>query len=107
MAPSDYHVDLTNCDREPIHIPGYIQPHGCLIACDNAMRMVLRHSENCRELLGVEGDINGRTAEEVLGKKLVHDLRNALTVTGRTTRPAMLPAMEMSDGRSFDMALHR
>lgn len=107
MAPSDYHVDLTNCDREPIHIPGYIQPHGCLIACDNAMRMVLRHSENCRELLGVEGDINGRTAEEVLGKKLVHDLRNALTVTGRTTRPAMLPAMEMSDGRSFDISLHR
>ena len=27
MKPS---VDLTNCDREPIHIPGSIQPHGCL-----------------------------------------------------------------------------
>ncbi|NVN88734.1 MAG: GAF domain-containing protein [Rhodopseudomonas sp.] len=25
-------VDLTNCDREPIHIPGAIQPHGVLIA---------------------------------------------------------------------------
>ena len=21
-------VDLTNCDREPIHVPGAIQPHG-------------------------------------------------------------------------------
>ncbi len=78
MASTDYNVDLTNCDREPIHIPGYIQSHGCLIACDNAMRMVLRHSENCREILRVDGDINGRTAEEVLGKNLVHDLRNAL-----------------------------
>ena len=68
MASTDYNVDLTNCDREPIHIPGYIQSHGCLIACDNAMRMVLRHSENCREILRVDGDINGRTAEEVLGK---------------------------------------
>ncbi|WRH66738.1 MAG: hypothetical protein RSE13_24965 [Planktothrix sp. GU0601_MAG3] len=23
-------VDLTNCDREPIHIPGLIQSHGIL-----------------------------------------------------------------------------
>jgi len=23
-------VDLTNCDEEPIHIPGSIQPHGLL-----------------------------------------------------------------------------
>ena len=27
-------VDLTNCDREPIHIPGSIQPHGALLAVD-------------------------------------------------------------------------
>ena len=25
-------VNLTNCDREPIQIPGSIQPHGCLLA---------------------------------------------------------------------------
>jgi chemotaxis family two-component system sensor kinase Cph1 len=25
-------VDLTNCDREPIHLPGSIQPHGFLLA---------------------------------------------------------------------------
>jgi two-component system, chemotaxis family, sensor kinase Cph1 len=24
-------VDLTNCDREAIHIPGAIQPHGILL----------------------------------------------------------------------------
>ena len=24
-------VDLTNCDREPIHIPGSIQPFGFLL----------------------------------------------------------------------------
>ncbi len=24
-------VDLTTCDREPIHIPGAIQPHGLLL----------------------------------------------------------------------------
>ncbi len=25
-------VDLTNCDREPINIPGAVQPYGVLLA---------------------------------------------------------------------------
>ena len=25
-------ADLSNCDQEPIHIPGSIQPHGALLA---------------------------------------------------------------------------
>ena len=29
---SEFQVDLTNCDREPIHIPGKIQSHGFLVA---------------------------------------------------------------------------
>ncbi len=27
-------IDLTNCDREPIHISGSVQPHGVLLAVD-------------------------------------------------------------------------
>jgi light-regulated signal transduction histidine kinase (bacteriophytochrome) len=27
-------IDTTDCDREPIHIPGSIQPHGVLLAVD-------------------------------------------------------------------------
>lgn len=36
-------IDLTNCDKEPIHIPGYIQPHGVLIAVagEVSLRVVL------------------------------------------------------------------
>lgn len=31
---SDFNVDLTNCDIEPIHIPGLVQSHGFLISID-------------------------------------------------------------------------
>ena len=30
--PSPVELNLENCDREPIHIPGSIQPHGALAA---------------------------------------------------------------------------
>jgi two-component system, chemotaxis family, sensor kinase Cph1 len=29
-------TDLTDCDREPIHVPGAIQPHGVLLVVDPA-----------------------------------------------------------------------
>ncbi|CAN5875228.1 bacteriophytochrome BphP [soil metagenome] len=35
-------VDLDTCDKEPIHIPGSIQPHGALIALD--LQGVLTHA---------------------------------------------------------------
>jgi chemotaxis family two-component system sensor kinase Cph1 len=44
-------VDLTTCDREPIHIPGAIQPFGALVALDADGRMV-RSSANAAEMLG-------------------------------------------------------
>jgi chemotaxis family two-component system sensor kinase Cph1 len=32
-------IDLTNCDREPIHIPGKVQEHGVLIAIDKDFKI--------------------------------------------------------------------
>ena len=32
FLPAGAPVDLTNCEREPIHIPGSVQPRGALIA---------------------------------------------------------------------------
>ena len=30
----DVAIDLTACDREPIHLPGSIQPHGMMLVAD-------------------------------------------------------------------------
>ena len=77
MQP-DQTVDLTNCDREPIHIPGSVQPHGCLIACDARAGQVLRHSRNTAEMLGLSGEINGVPLESLIGYEATHTLRNAV-----------------------------
>jgi len=39
-----FQVDLTNCDHEPIHIPGQIQSHGFLLAVDEAL--IIRYSSD-------------------------------------------------------------
>ncbi|MCI1014335.1 MULTISPECIES: ATP-binding protein [Herbaspirillum] len=44
-------VDLSNCDREPIHIPGSIQSHGALL-CFTPDGRLASHSANADALLG-------------------------------------------------------
>jgi chemotaxis family two-component system sensor kinase Cph1 len=50
----DQPITLTNCDREPIHIPGAIQPYGFLLCLDEFTRRVAYASENTVALLGLE-----------------------------------------------------
>ena len=50
--PTGEPVDLDNCHREPIHIPGSIQPHGCLLAIDPTTLQVIVASANCADFFG-------------------------------------------------------
>lgn len=45
-------VDLTNCDREPIHVPEQIQSYGVMVAVDPATMRVVRVSANVEAMLG-------------------------------------------------------
>lgn len=100
-------VDLSNCDREPIHIPGSIQPHGCLIACDAAGAIVVQHSANVGEMLAIAGDINGRRLEEIVGGEAAHTLRNALATSDNPARPALRHGLRFASGAAFDVSIHR
>ncbi|PZQ47303.1 MAG: signal transduction histidine kinase [Rhodovulum sulfidophilum] len=99
-------VDLSNCDREPIHVPGSIQPHGCLLACDATATRVLRHSANAPAMLGLTRAPNGMTLGEALGDALAHDVRNALTRAREGARPALLFG-QGHEGRRLDISAHR
>ncbi|WP_117191119.1 HWE histidine kinase domain-containing protein [Rhizobium terrae] len=106
MPPMDA-VDLTTCDREPIHIPGSIQPHGCLVACDAAGAVIVQHSANVPDMLSVPADVNGRRLEEVVGGEAAHALRNALATSDDPARPALRHGLKIASGRSFDVSIHR
>jgi len=106
MSAVQQAVDLTNCDREPIHIPGSIQPHGAMLVYDASLSTVLRHSQNVHEMLGISGEVNGAPAEAHLGAQLLHTLRNAVSGAGEGARPALLLGQQLGE-RRFDIAIHR
>ena len=76
-------VNLTNCDREPIHLLGAIQPVGFLLALTLDW-IVARASANVGDFLP-EADVEliGRPLNEVFLPETIHSLRNRLaTIRG-------------------------
>jgi light-regulated signal transduction histidine kinase (bacteriophytochrome) len=79
-------ADLTNCDREPIHIPSAIQPHGVLIAARSLDLRICYISENSKALLGFSPrEALGRTLDSVLGSGPVAAIQSACLAKDRAT----------------------
>ena len=108
-AETDQHhtdVDLTNCDREPIHILGQVQGYGCLIAV-SADWMINYASENCVDLLGLTAqDIIGSRFSDLFARDTVHDFRSKMQILSTQTGSArMFRYPVMDDGRLFDISI--
>ncbi len=108
---SPQHVDLDNCDREPIHVPGSVQPHGVLLAVrEDDDLTVTRVSDNIADALGQPAErVLGRPLREVAGglaAKIVLDVaRTAFDL--REASPVDLTLGEGDDTRRYDALLHR
>ncbi len=107
-SPKFGEADLTNCERELIHLAGSIQPHGFLLVFSEPDLVVLQASANAGVMLERPlEDVLGRTAE-VIDPDLQGAIRRALA-TGPVDEPQPLRC-RLAVGRrmrSFDGALHR
>ncbi|MFT8245332.1 HWE histidine kinase domain-containing protein [Roseomonas sp. BN140053] len=107
--PDSHLADLATCEREPIHIPGSIQPHGLLLVLDPAGERVLQLAGNTAGLLdrAPEAVLDG-PAEAVLGAELLSALREAAATGGGLDGQAQVfPAVELAPGRRFDLQARR
>lgn len=102
-----FKVDLTNCDREPIHILGNIQPFGFLVAVGTDW-LIARVSANVEQF-------TGKTADELLGQPLtalfteggIHNIRNRVAMLRGPDAVERLYGQKLVDGREpFDVAMH-
>ena len=101
-------VDLTNCDREPIHLIGAVQSFGFLLAVSSTDWCVTRASRNVVEWLGVEAtDLLGRPLDQILTSETVHTIRGQLqsAVMGDTVARAFGVVLT-AGGLRCDVALH-
>ena len=83
LDPAFGQADLSNCEKEQIHLAGSIQPHGALIVVREPDLVVVQASTNAAGFLGVEGELQGRALKDLapdLAKRVYLQLRNPLNV---------------------------
>ncbi len=90
-------LDLSVCDREPIHIPGSIQPHGLLLLADPQTRVVAAGAGALEALFG--DDWQGRTIDALL--------RQDVAALEAAVPPGPGGTILAAPVDGYDVALHR
>lgn len=96
---------LAACSREPIHLPGAIQPHGVLLVLAEPELIVLQASVNAFRLLGGDSAaVNGRGLGEVAPA-----VAEALVAWLAGGDPSVQEPVRVAgpDGSSWEMIAHR
>ena len=100
-------TDLTDCDREPIHLLGGVQGYGCLIA--TSFDFLINHvSANVAQLLKLDPDtLVGRPLPEFFPERIVHMLRSNLQFVSPTSGVTRVFACDvLGRGALFDLSIH-
>jgi chemotaxis family two-component system sensor kinase Cph1 len=100
-------VNLDNCDKEPIHVPGLIQPHGALIAFDVEGRLT-HASRNAAPMLAELPQLGARPSRPStwLYGSLADALDNALTDAGAGLDVQPVSLEITIDGVLHDVVVH-
>jgi two-component system, chemotaxis family, sensor kinase Cph1 len=97
-------VDLTNCDKEPIHIPGSIQPHGILFVLNEPQLEILQVSSNTFDLIGIHPeDLLQQPLSKLFDSTIIESIQRCLAVEFDNANP-----LEISlNNTRFDTIVHR
>ncbi len=104
-APAFGQADLSNCEREQIHLAGSIQPHGALLVVRDGDFRIVQRSENAAAFLSLDADPLGRPLAQVAPgvdariRPYLDDPLHRIPVAVRC------PAAR--DGEALDVLLHR
>jgi two-component system, chemotaxis family, sensor kinase Cph1 len=106
-------VDLTSCDREPIHIPGSIQPHGVLLALHEPDLTIVQVSDNTHALLGLHPrQILDQSLSQLLAPDQLSLLKDCLVQRDLQEMNPLDLSIVLQDGdrqrvQSFNGIIHR
>jgi light-regulated signal transduction histidine kinase (bacteriophytochrome) len=100
-------VDLTNCDREPIHIPGSVQPFGFLLALSSDFTVGMA-SDNLPQYLGLDRtEVLQRPITEIFSRSAVETIGARVDYLSGPDATERLFGIALQDGgKPFDIAIH-
>lgn len=108
LVSPDTKIDLTNCDREPIHILGHVQQFGCLVAV-NSDWLVRHVSTNVKEVLGLDAEaMIGSPLTAFFSEDGIHEIRTRMQQLDGPDAVERLFGIALLQGSDtpFNVAIH-
>ncbi|QEG28726.1 Phytochrome-like protein cph1 [Gemmata obscuriglobus] len=100
--------DLNSCDREPIHTPGSIQPHGALLVLSGTSLNILQVSANAPRFFGRPiPELLGSDLRSVLGPEQFEPLGDLGARLPANGEPVLLRAVRIGNGPALNAIGHR
>jgi two-component system, chemotaxis family, sensor kinase Cph1 len=101
-------LDLTNCDREPIHIPSAIQAHGVLLTFSEIDLKILQISQNCEIFLGKKPtDLLGKSLSSLMDKTQFAAIESCVNGDFENVNPLRLSLQVQGELERFEGIVHR
>ena len=99
-------ADLTNCDREQIHAPGSVQPHGALLVLEPQSLVIVQAGGDMTAVPGAgDASLLGRSMQSMLDPAHGAQLRAAADAFKTIARPNHLFSL-VSNGMTVDATVH-
>lgn len=106
--PEMGNADLTNCDREPIHIPNAIQPHGVLLALSEEDWTIVQVSQNTDDYLAQPPEaLLGQPASILLKEAQIEQIKACLKEDFNAVNPLRLELTVGDQPCTFSAVVHR
>ncbi|KMZ11336.1 Phytochrome, two-component sensor histidine kinase [Candidatus Burkholderia humilis] len=103
----DSGVASKDCDAEPIHIPGGIQPHGYLLALSDDL-CIVQASDNLASLTNAPVEaLLDQPVDALLGADGAKRIAHAATHIALDDAPLYVGAIESTQQQRFDVTMHR
>ncbi len=98
-------ADLSNCEREQVHLAGSIQPHGALLVVEEPGLTIVQASANAAAFLGLNAHLIGQPLGRVAGDLAAGIAPHLHLALDRL--PVAVRCRVGADQRPFDVLLHR
>jgi two-component system, chemotaxis family, sensor kinase Cph1 len=106
LVPSD--LALTNCDREPIHLPNAIQSHGMLLTFSETDLTILQISQNAAAFLGQPpAGFLGQSLSVLMDDRQLAAIRGCVAADFENVNPLRLSLQVDGKAEIFEGIVHR
>lgn len=102
-------IDLTNYDKQLLHLLGSIQPHGILFGLKEPQLSILQVSNNTFELLGIHPlELLNKQLQDLLDPNQVDSIKQCLSQDFESINPLKISINTHTKGKLiFDGIIHR